>query len=112
MKNSSSISVSKITHQKLVMSEFQEKMDACHFEESVVTQSPLNDQPALEIYHENGALTVNMREARGDIGGRLALKLAKDGYVSRFFEFPSSWAEFANQNSPEFTDCPDSSAIR
>ena len=73
------------------MSEPGEKMGGHHLEASQVTQSSMHAELEKEIYHDDGALTVNVREAHLDIsGGRTAVKLAKDGAVSRFCEQPSS----------------------
>ena len=72
------------------MSEPGEKTDNHHFEASQVTPSTMHDELEKEIYHEDGALTVNVRDAHVDIsGGRAAVKLAKDGAVSRFPGPPS-----------------------
>lgn len=64
------------------MSEVEEKVGDHHFEASQVAPSFVNHEPATEIYHEDGALTVNMRDAHVETGARSDVKLAKDGCVS------------------------------
>ena len=74
------------------MSESEEKMGSRHFEASQDTPSSMSDEHNTTIYHENGALTVNMQNAEGDTGGRVAVKRAKDGFVSHLFDPPISKA--------------------
>lgn len=87
--NLTGVPIPIITQQKLTMPEPEEKMGGHHFEASRETPSSMNDEPATEIYHADGALTVNVRDAQGETGRRAAVRLAKDGCVSCFFEPPS-----------------------
>lgn len=68
------------------MSEVEKKVGDHHFEANQVAPSFVNHEPTTAIYHEDGALTVNFRDAHAETGERTDVKLAKDGCVSCFFE--------------------------